>query len=343
MDVKEILKDLVSYNTIKDKENKEILDYIQSYLEKLGFKREKREKYLIMSIGDSRGLGFIGHSDTVEITEGWSSNPLEMVERDGKLFGLGVCDMKGGIAAFLKALEEINLKNLKRGIKIYITYDEEIGFSGIQEIVKSNNKMPEYIVVGEPTNNEFLIGGKGVLEVKLNAIGKKVHSSTPEKGKSANLNMIKFLNELSGFYEVNIKNEKINLYEVPYTTMNIGIINGGSAVNSVSAECESYIDFRIAKNEHIDIIKEKINKLCEKYEINYKFQNEIEAFYEDIDFIENKKTANFMTEASFVDGKRIILGVGSVTAHEINENITVESLNKLVEQYKKIIEKICNF
>ena len=72
------------------------------------------------------------------------------------------------------------------------------------------------------------------------------------------------------------------------------------------------------------------------------YEIEIQPFFNNIDFLENEKTANFMTEASWVKGKRIILGPGPVTAHEINEHISKKSLRVLVEQYKELIEKICN-
>ena len=77
-------------------------------------------------------------------------------EEGDYLYGLGVCDMKSGIAAFMQALKETNLSKLKKGIKIYITYDEEIAFAGIKEIVKSKVDMPKYIIVGEPTNNKAI-------------------------------------------------------------------------------------------------------------------------------------------------------------------------------------------
>ena len=254
----QILKELVKYNTIKDKENQNILSYIENYLKLLGFEVEKKEKYLIMSIGKDPILGFVGHSDTVDYIQGWETDPFTVTEQEGYVYGLGVCDMKGGIAAFLQALKETNLNILKRGIKIFITYDEEIAFSGIKEIIKEHIQIPQYVIVGEPTNNEFITGCKGLLAVRLKTIGKKVHSSRPDKGKSANLQMIKLLNELEEFYEKNIKIEKDNRYEVPYTTMNIGLINGGSSINSVSDKCESFMDFRIIKEEHIEMIKQKI-------------------------------------------------------------------------------------
>ena len=336
------LRDLVKFNTIKDKDNQKILEYIEDYLKTLGFYLEKKEKYLIMSIGKEPILGFIGHSDTVNYIEGWSTNPFDVTVEDDNIYGLGVCDMKGGIAAFLQALKEIDLDILKRGIKVYITYDEEIAFSGIKEILKNQEQFPEYIIVGEPTDNQTITGCKGLLAVRIKTKGKKVHSSTPDKGESANLKMIKLLNELQNFYEEEIKVERNDNYEVNYTTMNIGLINGGNSINSVSDNCESFIDFRIAKKEHIEKIKRKINELSDKYNADIYYEIEIQPFSNKIDFIENEKTANFMTEASWVKGKRIILGPGPITAHEINEYISKKSLRVLVEQYKELIEKICN-
>ena len=338
----DLLKALVKYNTVEDKENQKILAYIEEYLKLLGFTIQKKEKYLIMSIGKKPILGFIGHSDTVNHINGWSTNPFDVTVKDDNIYGLGVCDMKGGIAAFLQALAEIDLNTLKRGIKVYITYDEEIAFSGIKDILKSHEEFPEYIIVGEPTDNQIITGCKGLLAVRIKTKGKKVHSSTPDKGKSANLEMIKLLNELQNFYEKEIKIERNDNYEVNYTTMNIGLINGGNSINSVSDKCESFIDFRIAKEEHIEKIKQKIDELSAKYKADISYEIEIQPFFNKIDFIENEKTANFMTEASWVKGKRMILGAGPVTAHEINEHITKKSLRLLVEQYKELIEKICN-
>ena len=198
------------------------------------------------------------------------------------------------------------------------------------------------MIFGEPTNNEILLGSKGLLEYELTFKGKKAHSSNPEKGKSANMNAVKLLYELDDFYNKKIKPYTQSNYEVPYTTMNVGIINGGSAKNSVSANCLVTIDFRIANKEHMKIIKEKIEELSLKYDCKINIIEEIEPFINECDFVDKIKTANFMTEASLVKNcTRIILGVGPVTAHEVNEYIYVESYKKLVEQYKEIILKVC--
>lgn len=337
-----ILKDLVGFNTIKDKENNEIIEYIEKYLKNIGFKTEYKGKYLIMSIGNNPKLGFLGHTDTVEYIEGWNNNPFKLTENNNNLYGLGVCDMKGGIAAILDAVSLVDFNKLKYGMKLYFTYDEEIGFGGIYDIVKKKELFPEIMIFGEPTNNEILLGSKGLLEYELTFKGKKAHSSNPEKGKSANMNAVKLLYELDDFYNKKIKPYTQSNYEVPYTTMNVGIINGGSAKNSVSANCLITIDFRIANKEHMKIIKDKIEELSLKYDCKINIIEEIEPFINECDFVDKIKTANFMTEASLVKNcTRIILGTGPVTAHEVNEYIYVESYKKLVDQYKEIILNVC--
>ena len=341
MELIETLKDLVKINTIKDKENESIINYLEQTLLKLGFKTEKKAKYLIMSIGNAPKLGFIGHTDTVEYIDGWDNSPFELTQKENKLYGLGSCDMKGGIACFLKALSEIDLKKLKYGIKCYFTYDEELTFKGIKEIINSKERMPEYTIIGEPTDNIPVTGCKGLLEIKINTKGIKVHSSNPDKGKSANSNMIKLLYELEEFYKTEIREDEDKIYEVPYTTMNIGLLNGGSATNSVSAECMSYMDFRTIKESHMNKIREKVSELCKKYDAEFKVVEEIKPFYNKINFIKKIHTAGYMTEASFFEGNRIILGVGPMTAHEVNEHVSIESLEKTVEQYKDIINNVC--
>ena len=342
----EILKDLVKFNTIKDKDNKKIINYIEKYLKDLKFKTVYKNKILIMKNKEECAITFIGHSDTVEITNGWKTDPLTLTKKDNKLYGLGTCDMKGGIACFLKAIQDFDLDALNKGIQIIITYDEEIGFNGILDVLKYNKKYnilkSNLYIIGEPTNNKYLTGCKGLYAIELFTKGIKVHSSTPNKGKSAISLMIKVINELQLSYENKIKLNKYDCYEVPFTTMNIGLLNGGSAKNSVAQDCYSYIDFRVADSMHIKMLQNKLDKLCKKYpDFSYKEEENIKPFYNEIDYIKESGTAGFMTEASFVEGTRIILGPGPVTAHEINEYVTIERLDKAVKQYKELIKINC--
>lgn len=338
MQTKEILKELIKFDTYKDKDNKKIINYIQKILENKGFKTEYKSKCLVMSIKEECKIGFIGHTDTVQSGNDWIYNPLELTEIDNKLYGLGTCDMKGGIAAVLNAVLDTDWNKLNYGIKLIFTYDEEIGFEGIKEINRTNIKIPENVIVGEPTNNEMMNGSKGLLEFKIKFEGKSAHSSNPQKGINAIEKCIEFLNELKIFYD-NLKLETDNRFKIPYTTMNEGRIDGGKSINIVPNNCTAYIDFRVISNEHRKRIFEEINRLKEKYQFKYTIINDIKPF---ITESEVSKTTDFITEASFIQSKnRYILGIGPINPHEANEYITVESLDKLIEQYKQIIKKFC--
>ena len=121
--------------------------------------------------------------------------------------------------------------------------------------------------------------------------------------------------------------------------MNVGRIDGGKSINIVPNKCETCIDFRVISNEHRRRIFKEIHRLKEKYQFEYKIINDIKPF---INENEESKTTDFITEASFIQSKnRYILGTGPINPHEANEYITVESLDRLVEQYKQIINKLC--
>ncbi len=335
MNSNEILKKLISYNTVNDKDNKAIMSYIEQYLKKLGFQTDYKSNCLVMSNSNHCNIGFLGHTDTVLYSNDWTFNPFELCEQDGKLYGLGTCDMKGSIAAILSSISKIDFKKMKTGIKLFFTYDEEIGFSGIKELINKKMKLQKYMIIGEPTNNEIINASKGLLEFKMTFKGIASHSSKPEEGVNAIESCIDFINSLKNYYE-KLKKETI---DSKYATMNIGVINGGKCINIVPDNCEIQIDFRtISKAQNKNIIK-KVNELINK-NATYEIMNNINPF---INNYEKMNMSDYITEASFIDSEnRYILGVGPNNAHKKNEFITLESLNKLEKQYIEIIKEKCN-
>ena len=129
-----------------------------------------------------------------------------------------------------------------------------------------------------------------------------------------------------------------------YTTMNIGMIQGGESVNSVAGKCEISIDFRIAKENHLKSILKKIKILLKTkqatLEIKQKIPPRINS--QDISFLEKishkKQTKCYLTEASYINKNFIILGPGPDTSHQKNEYIKIDSLKEVEYLYKKIIE-----
>ena len=339
MELKEILRKLVSYNTIRDNQNKEIMDFIEKYLKDYNFTTKRINKCLIAYNDLNPNIGFIGHTDTVDY-DSWDSNPFELIEKNDILTGLGVCDMKGGIASILYAISNIDLD--KNKIALYFTNDEEIGFEGINTI--KDLIVPNNILIGEPTNNVPIYGTKGILELEIEFYGIKCHSSTPNKGINAIYECISFIEEIKEYYETTIKKKINNNFEIPYTTMNIGMIEGGESINSVPGKCKITIDFRISNEEDNEIILSKLNELLKKYNSKLIIKESIlpKINNNDISFLEKistkKETKCYITEGSFINKNFIILGPGPDTSHQKNEYIYYSSLKKTVGLYKKIIE-----
>lgn len=352
---KEILKDLVAINTIADKDNDLIMNYIGDFLAGLGFdvKRQKNDttekEVLIAQYGEDPAIGFLGHTDTVDITEGWTTDPFVLTEMDGELYGLGACDMKGGIAAFLAAIANTDLPRLKRGLKVYCTYDEEILFGGIKDLVEAGVEFPAHVLVAEPTDLVPMIGSKGLLEYIFTFTGVTTHSSTPVDGKNSNKNAVRFLNRMLDFEE-ELRKTPSPFFDVPYPTMNIGIINGGTSINKVPDKTTVYLDFRICDSEaEYPIIRETVDKAMEGLDGSYVIINDIPSFqnrgelvgeYEALSGKEGKPFFG-ITEASFFEGDRVILGPGPMTAHEANEHVNADSLEKASEIYINMIKKLC--
>ena len=339
MNTKEILKKLVSYNTIKDNQNKEIMDYIEKYLSNYNFTIKRVNKCLIAYNSLKPNIGFIGHTDTVDY-ESWDGNPFELQECEDKLIGLGSCDMKGGIASILSAISKLDLS--KNKLALYFTNNEEIDFEGIKTI--KDKILPENIIIGEPTNNIPIYGTKGVLELKIEFYGIKCHSSTPDKGINAIYECINFIKKLKNYYEKVLKQDIVKDFEIPYTTMNIGMIKGGESVNSVAGKCEICIDFRIIKEEQLTMITKKIKDLLKKYNNKLYIKQSIppKLNKNDISFLENisckKETKCYLTEGSYIDKNFIILGPGPDTSHQKNEYIKIDSLQETEKLYIKIIK-----
>lgn len=358
MTVKEILTDLVAFNTIKDKQNKEIMDYIRQFLEKRGFdveclaNAETGKLILRANYGENPAIGFLGHTDTVDITDGWTTDPFTLIEKDGKVYGLGSCDMKGGLAAAMAAIDATDLASLKHGVSMICTYDEEIMFEGVKDVVAAGTKFPPHMVIAEPTDLIPMIGSKGLLEIIFTFKGITTHSSMPIDGKSSNKNAVRFLNKMMDVEE-ELRKRQTPFFEVPYPTMNIGTINGGTAINKVPDKTVVYMDFRICDSKvEYPIIRKAIDDALSQFDpedVSYEIINDIPSFYTKSDLVGiyeektgNKGQAFFgITEASFFEGDRVIIGPGPMTGHQANEYVMAESLEKTTKLYAEMIEHLC--
>lgn len=256
--------------------------------------------------------------------------------------------MKGGIAALLDVLSTIDINNIN-GLMIIITYDEEIGFEGIN-LVKNRNDIPENIIIGEPTNLIPIAFCKGCMEFSVILPGKAVHSSLSPNGDNAIEKMYEYIHELREL-EKSLQKQTNDSFTIPYTTLNISTIKGGTSINSVPDECKITFDYRTNLKAHHDFILNRIEEITKKYNGKLEVITNVlptETDVKNIEFYE-EITGNeaggmdYVTEGNFLNKENIvIIGPGPVTAHEANEHISILSYEKLKEIYRKIIIKYCN-
>lgn len=188
------------------------------------------------------------------------------------------------------------------------------------------------------------------MEMKVDFYGKSSHSSNPNNGKNAILAATKFIDKLMIFSK-ELQEYKNDTFSIPYTTINMGKIYGGDVVNKVPDKCTIEFDARTVEKSHNKIIIDKVKDLLKDYDANLDIGINIQAntnrdnsMIKEIEKITkcNAKSENYITEASFIkNAEFIILGVGPMNAHQSDEYIEKEKLDRLVEIYNNIIKKYC--
>ena len=358
MDKYSILRDLIQFNTAFDAQNKSIMEYIDAYLTRLNFKTryviddDTHKLCLVATAGVEPALGFVCHTDTVVLGNNWKDYDAMDLTIDGdKLVGLGICDMKGGMAAVLSAVGNFDWKLPKKGLNLYFTFDEENNFTGIKTLVAKEKEFPQNIIIPTPTSLYPVVATKGLLKVNVLITGKEAHTSDPTKGSNAIEHSVSFLSEVYSFNNRLKIEDKNSAFQLPYTTFNLGKIQGGVSMNRVPGECSLFLEYRTIKAEHNRQIIEKINELAEKYNGYVTIIDDVQpmsTFAENfITRIEgltgNKRSSvaivsdgNYLTEQSVV-----LLGPGPITSGEKNEFISKFQYETLIELYTKLLKETC--
>jgi acetylornithine deacetylase len=248
--IRKILSDLVGFNTVSDRSNLPLIDYIEKYLADFGIGGRRlldqtgQKASLWVTIGpqDRPGLVLSGHTDVVPVErQPWTSDPFTMVERNGRYYGRGTTDMKGFVAVCLAMVPEISAADLKTPIHLAISYDEEVGCVGVRpmlrEIAKASLK-PLGCFVGEPTRMQIIIGHKGKHGVRATFRGKSCHSSIAPEGINAVEHAADLIAEVRRRANQMAKEgARDDMYDVAHTTLLTSVAHGGTALNIVPDEC----------------------------------------------------------------------------------------------------------
>ncbi len=205
-------------------------------------------------------LAFVCHTDTVPYAADWAS-ATEPYLQDGMVHGCGACDVKGILACLLAAAESCDGRYVDR-LRIVLTADEEVGCVGACRLLHDGEIRARRMVIGEPTSLHVARAGKGYCLARLTFTGREAHSALPEMGASAIFaaaRMIVVLEELAE----RLKDERNDLFEPPYTTLNVGTIQGGTAKNIIPGRCEFLVEWRPVPGD--DLVLATIEGLIEDF------------------------------------------------------------------------------
>ncbi len=266
-EITNLAQELIKIPSDETAGEKEVCEYLESYLKSLGMKVRLQEvlpnrpNIIAEVIGDEVGksIMFNGHVDTVPIGDikKWSMDPYSAIIKDNKLFGRGSTDMKGAIASMIIAMKFIMNNVEKFNGKIIFTgvMAEETTGLGTQKIVEENIKT-DMAVVGEPSDEKIYRAHKGTMWFNLSTYGKLEHSSeSNSESNNAIINMMKLIMEIN---EISKELETIENNLVGHPSINIGLIDGGTKQNMIADSCRISIDRRTLPEEKTDEILDKL-------------------------------------------------------------------------------------
>lgn len=273
----DLLERLIAYPTVSTDSNLEMIIDLSGRLQSLGarthiFGDETGSKATLFgSLGPDvpGGVLLSGHSDVVPVTDqDWSSDPFQMREADGLLYGRGTCDMKGFIAASVVMAERYAALPLKRPVHFAFTYDEETGCLGAQALIPELVRLgikPDIAIIGEPTEMRVIEGHKGCCEYTTRFEGLEGHGSSPDLGVNAAEYAVRYVSRLMALREdLRARVPAGSRFEPPYTTINIGRVQGGHAHNVIVGKAEVDWEFRPVQTSDFRFVKEAMEAFVEQ-------------------------------------------------------------------------------
>ena len=379
---RQLLEKLVSFPTVSVESNLDLIDWVEEYLLGHGVKshrvynadRTKANLYANVGPDVEGGVILSGHTDVVPVEgQDWQTDPFTVVEKSGKLFGRGTCDMKGFDALALAAVPLALKRGIKRPIQIALSYDEEVGCVGAPDLIEAmaaNLPRASAAIIGEPSMMKTVSGHKGAFGVRTHVHGFEIHSSLLHQGVSAVMEAAKLVDWC------NIKNAENAArtpsplaagFAPPYTTLHVGTIHGGTANNIAAKDCEFAVFFRCVPGDsfqmwqtaylekvaevqaHMQMIRPETKIVAEptfgvaalEPETDGAAENLVRKLTGD----NSTNVVSYCTEAGQFQQRgysTIICGPGSIDqAHQPNEFIEISQLEAGEKFMHRLIDHLC--
>ncbi len=252
----EILARLVAFPTVSRDSNLDLIDWVQDLLQTAGFdvtriwSPDRNKAGLFARIGPDveGGVCLSAHTDVVPVDgQVWTRPPFELTDEGSRVFGRGTTDMKGFLASALALAERVGASTLSAPLTLSISYDEEIGCVGIRHMMPELKKLigkPRLVIVGEPTSMQVATGHKGKAAFKITCHGQAGHSALAPQFTNAIHVAADFVHQIRNLQDTLAAGQNDPAYGIPYSTVHIGQITGGRALNIVPDSAQIDMEFR---------------------------------------------------------------------------------------------------
>jgi len=373
------LTELVAMDTTSSRPNGPAIDYLEKRLKQAGFDCERRryeddagvEKTNLVAVKGGQGghgakderpsLALVGHTDCVPYDAAWKE-ALVLTAKDGRLYGRGACDTKAFIACAVEAASRVRAEALARPLMLVFTADEEVGCIGAKKLVEAGARMATHAIVGEPTSLTPIRAHKGYCIAEVEVRGKEGHSAYPESGASAVFRAARLLERIEKLSKGALRADTDGFFEPPFTTVNVGLIQGGKAKNIIPGSCRFILEWRPIPSQPVEhvpsLVAEVVAALKAEepgYEVDVKVVRrdrgvDTPASAEVVRFLveqsgKQPSTVAFGTEAPQVTAlgaEAVVFGPGDIrNAHQTGEFVPVAELYRCEEILGRAIAKFC--
>jgi acetylornithine deacetylase len=269
----DILERLVAFDTVSARSNLELIDWVAVYLGRFGIATTRSSVFagkanLFATIGppEKGGVLLSGHTDVVPVAgQEWHGDPFRLAEKEGgRLCGRGSADMKGFIALVLAMVPEIVERKLAVPLHLAFTHDEETGCFGAPALIgalPTGMARPKLAIIGEPTSMQIANAQKGCSFFRTRIVGHEGHSSAPDRGVNAISAAAEIIAEIGRLHaEARDRARPDSGFDPPHTTLSVGTIAGGTAVNIIARECAFDWDLRTLPDEDAASLKARIDR-----------------------------------------------------------------------------------
>ena len=280
MTATEMLERLVGFATVSRDSNLDLIRFIEAYLDDFGVEHWRVENddgskaNLLARIGPEVAGGVVlsGHTDVVPVDgQPWSSDPFILTDKgDGKLYGRGTCDMKGFIACALAEVPNWIAQGLQRPIYLALSYDEEVGCIGAPRMIDrlmAEHPRPDAVIVGEPTLMQPVVAHKGATNLRTTVTGRAAHSSQVDQGVSAIHVAARLVTRIEEIMtELRAEGRIDEAFNVAHSSLHVGKIAGGTAINIMARECHFEWEIRHLPSDRFEELLGRVNAYAAELE-----------------------------------------------------------------------------